>query len=252
MSDDSQENLEVFPETGWPLVRRAGQEGGPGQLEALEELLRRYLPALRARLVQKKTIPRDQIDDLLQGFVTDKILQRDLLARADRQRGKFRTLLLTALDRYIVSRRRYERAQKRAAEHAVSLDTAKHGHLAVDEETPSDSFDIAWARRVLEEAVRRMRSECEASGRADIWGVFEARLLAPAGGGKPMPYAQLVARYGLSTPRQASNVLHSGKRMFARILRSIVGEYTPAAEVQDEIQDLQQVLSHGERPQTAG
>lgn len=251
MSGESQGNWGLFPETGWPLVRRAAEEDTTGEREALGELLARYLPALRARLLQKKTVPADEIDDLLQGFVTDKILQRDLLASADRRRGKFRTLLLTALDRYIVSRRRYEKAQKRSPEHAVSLDAEEHGDLAVDRGTAGGAFDVAWARTVLDQALEQMRSECQETQRGDVWGVFEARVVAPTIlGQKPMPYDELVARYRLSTPRQASNVLNTGKRMFARVLRSVVREYSPAEEIDAEIQELQEALSGGERPDT--
>ncbi len=244
MSGDCEGSSGFFPETGWPLVRRAAEEDASGRREALSELLARYLPALRARLLQKKTAPPDQIDDLLQGFVTDKILQRDLLARADRERGRFRTLLLTALDRYIVSRRRYEKAQKRSAKRAVSLDAQEHDRLAVEGQTASQAFDVAWGRTVLNQTLERMRRECEANQRGDVWGVFEARVLGPTiRGQKPMPYHQLVARYRLSTPRQASNVLNTGKRMFARLLRSVIREYTPAEEVETEIQELKQALS---------
>jgi DNA-directed RNA polymerase specialized sigma24 family protein len=252
VSDDSQGDWGLFPETGWPLVERAADEGAEGHREALGELLERYLPALRARLVQKGTVPRDEIDDLLQGFVTDKILQRDLLARADRQRGKFRTLLLTALDRYIVSRRRYEKAQKRSADRAVSLDAQEHEQFAVDQETASHAFDVAWARTVLDQALKRMQHECEATERGDVWGVFEARVLGPCiRCEKPMPYQELVTRYRLSTPRQASNVLNTGKRMFARVLRSVVCEYTPEREADAEIQELKLALSGGERADAA-
>jgi RNA polymerase sigma-70 factor (ECF subfamily) len=244
MSGDFQDGLPLFPETFWPLVRRAGAEGEEGQREALEELLRNYLPALRAHLVHRKSVRRHEADDFVQGFITDKILHRDLLASADRERGKFRTLLLTALDRYVVSQRRYQKAQKRSAERAVSLDPEKHGHLATGAETPSDPFDVAWARQVLGETVRRMRTECEGSGRPEIWGVFDARLLAPSvRGEEPVSYGQLVAKFGLSTPREASNVLITGKRMFARVLRAVVGEYTPADEVDGEIRELQAALS---------
>ena len=66
-----------------------------------------------------------------------------------------------------------------------------------------------------------------------------------------MPYQELVARYRLSTPRQASNVLNTGKRMFARILRFVVCEYTPEHEVDAEIQELKLALSGGERAEAS-
>ncbi|MHC4405182.1 MAG: hypothetical protein ACYTG0_36515 [Planctomycetota bacterium] len=247
MADDPKQRSVLFPETGWSLVERAAGEDPGGRREALGELLTTYLPALRARLIQKRKVPADQVDDVLQGFVTDKILRRDLLASADRRRGKFRTLLLTSLDRYIVSQKRYEQAQKRAAERAVSLDTEKHGQAAVNGETASDTFDTAWARTVLDQTLEEMRSECQATKRGEVWGVFEARVIAPTiRGEQPMPYQDLVTRYGFVTPRQASNALNTGKRMFTRILRAVVGQYTHADEIDGEIRELHQALARGD------
>lgn len=244
MADHVRRNSTSFPTTGWSAVRRAGQEGSRGPREALGELLTRYLPALRAHLVHKKALPRDQIDDVLQAFVADKILEHNLLAAADRRQGKFRTLLLTALDRYIISHRRLENAQKRSAERAVSLDDGRDVELASDEATPSHALDAAWACRVLEEAVHRMRRECRAAGRDDLWGVFETRVVEPAlHGGKPLPYQQLVHQYRLSTYRQASNLVITGKRMFVRILRAVVSEYTPEEQINAEIDELRDALS---------
>src|SRR5437762_6995431 len=100
--DDSAPQWQPFPETSWTEVERAGAEGADGPRDALGGLLRRYMPALRARLVIEKGIQADAAGDLLNGFLADKVLERDLVARADRSRGRFRTFLLTALDRYVV------------------------------------------------------------------------------------------------------------------------------------------------------
>ena len=106
---------------------------------------------------------------------------------------------------------------------------------------------LAWARRVIAESLARMQAECSGSGRADVWGVFECRLLAPMlDGAEPMPYEALVERFALRSPAQASNVLITGKRMFERALRAVVGEYVAdEAEVDEEIAELRQILARG-------
>ena len=80
----------------------------------LNDLLQRYLPALRAHLVYGKRLQPDVADDLLQSFVADKVVEQGLVASADREKGKFRTFLLAALSRYHVSQIRKAKAQKRA------------------------------------------------------------------------------------------------------------------------------------------
>jgi DNA-directed RNA polymerase specialized sigma24 family protein len=71
-------------------------------------VLRAYLPALRAHLVIRRRVHPDRADDLLQGFCSDQVLEKDLVPRAERDRGKFRTFLLTALDRYAINCHHHE------------------------------------------------------------------------------------------------------------------------------------------------
>lgn len=241
-------NWNEFRTTHWSLVERAVLESQQGPREALAELMRRYLPALRVHLLNTRAVPESQVDDLLQNFVSDKILQSDLLARADGERGRFRTLLLTALHRYLVDQWRARNAKKRRADQAASLDSEVPEHLAKTDASAAKAFDVAWARQVLARALAQMEEECHGSDRSDIWDVFRYRLVDPILYGDPvLPYDRLVAQCGLASPRQAANVLITAKRMFARILREIVSEYTPPAEVDAEIQQLQADLSRNLR-----
>ena len=236
-----------FETTHWSLVARAGQ-GAPGdeaaQRRALAELVKRYLTALRVHLIAAKRMDPDRADDLLQAFLAEKVVEQGLVAKARRDRGKFRTFLLTALDRFAVDRVRHERAKKRSAEGVVPVDEELD---AADgsQPAPDEGFDIAWAKALLDEALRRMRQECEASGRRDVWGVFEARMLEPLlHNAEPMPYERLVETYNLASPAQASNVLITAKRMFARVLKGLIGEYErDEAQVEAEIADLQRILA---------
>jgi len=64
-----------FPDTPWSLLlslRRADEEA---RRQTLDLLLRQYLPALRAHLLARR-VPADRVDDLLQGFVADKVIER--------------------------------------------------------------------------------------------------------------------------------------------------------------------------------
>ena len=60
-----------FPQTQWSLVALAGGDQGR-QSAALEEFLRRYLPALRSHLVHRRRLNRDEAEDLLQAFICDE------------------------------------------------------------------------------------------------------------------------------------------------------------------------------------
>ena len=231
-----------FPTTRWSLVDRAGRQGPEAQREALGQLLARYLPALRSHLVHSQRLQPADADDALQDFVAGKILERDLVAKANQELGKFRTYLLTALDRFLWNRLRAANAQKRAADAALALGDEAEGIPACG---PSDAYDVEWARQVLDEAIRRMQAECLAAGRDEVWGLFECRVLAPIrDDATPADYSELVRRFGFQSPSQASNTLVTAKRMYARILRSVIGEYAhDAAEVESEISELHRILA---------
>ena len=245
MSADRYSGERRFPTTRWSLVARAGQNDTEARREALEQILVRYLPALRAHLTCGKGLAPDRADDLLQEFVARKILDKDLIAGAEQDLGKFRTFLLTALNRFMINQFRDERAKKRAPCDGVVLGVSDPTWLAQTEASPSVAFDVAWARSIVTEAVRRMRAECQESNRMDLWGVFECRVLGPAlEGSDPVDYEQLARRFGFQSPTQASNVLVTAKRMYARTLRLVVGEYARSSgEIESEIGELREILA---------
>jgi DNA-directed RNA polymerase specialized sigma24 family protein len=233
------DRLPSFPSTQWSLVLCAGHASEDEKREALGALLRRYLPALRAHLLIGKTAPADQVDDLLQGFIADKVVGRDLIAKVRREKGKFRAFVAVALDRYVVSQLRRDRSTlRRPARGAV---------VPLDDNDPADptpschqAFNIAWAAEVVAEARQRMQAECEASGRADVWSVFTDRVVGPTlDGAVPTPYADLATRLGLASEAQAANLHVTGKRAFARALRLVVADYVGDERlVDDEVASL--------------
>ena len=240
MAYDSIRANAVFPMTSWSLLGRAGKDPDEVQREALNELLTRYWSALRSYLVLHKRIDTNQAEDLVQGFIQSKILERDLISKAESSRGRFRNLLLTSLDNYVKNQQAQQNAQKRKPDRAASFDAENRDYWAVEKNTPQKAFDVDWARELLAQTVDRMREECVASGR-----VFESRILDPILEGKDSAsYSELVRQYGFQSPSHASNVLISAKRMFARLLRDVISEYAFSEdEVETEIQVLYQSLS---------
>jgi RNA polymerase sigma-70 factor (ECF subfamily) len=244
MSNDAQEDFRDLPPTDWSLVAQAGLPDEQTGLESLNELVSRYRPALKAHLVLKKNFPPAQADDLIQGFLSAKVLEGGLVSHADPKRGKFRTILLTALDRYVISEIRRDGAKKRSPEQGfVSLDD--YSVQFVTDEAPSDPFDVAWAHEIIREALGRVKAECTASGRTAYWSVFDCRVVAPIlDGVEPLPYEHVVVRFGFKSPTEASNALVTAKRMFVRALRSVVAEYaTDEAGINGEIEELRAILS---------
>jgi hypothetical protein len=94
-----------------------------------------------------------------------------------------------------------------------------------------------------------MEADCKTPGvdqprRGQIWEMFRIRLLEPIFNDAPqMPYDQLVERFGLKSPTDASNTLLSGKRIFKSHLDKVIREYAGQdAAAAAEIKELEDFL----------
>lgn len=230
-----------FPDTHWSMIRRAG--GGEAGRQALNQVLTRYLPVLRSYLTGHCRMTAADADDLLHGFVIDKILEQRLMERADPARGRFRSLLLSTLENYRTSRYRAANARRRSP--------GEGGHAPLEEaddvpasDDPSASFDVAWAQGVISTAVEVMRAECANAGQTAIWTVFEERVLRPAREGvEPTAYDVLVRRLKLSSTTEAQNRLGTAKRMFRRHLEATIAQFaTGPRDAEAELRDLMAIV----------
>jgi hypothetical protein len=231
-----------FPSTQWSLVERLRNGNEAVRRAAMEELLRKYLPPLKSHLVLEKRINPEQVDDLLQSFVSQQLLERDLVQKADPARGRFRTYLATTLDRFVVNALRDAAAQKRAPGQWEVL--AEETAPVVDSRA-CDGFELQWAHQVLGEAMDRMKQECQATGRSHIWDIFDQRVVGPILRDAPIPaYSEMIEQFELVSPSHASNLLVTGKRTFARSLRAVIAEYAiDEGGIDSEIEDLWRILS---------
>ncbi|MBP7829589.1 MAG: sigma-70 family RNA polymerase sigma factor [Kiritimatiellae bacterium] len=238
-----------FPTTRWTLVRRAVPHQSSKEAErACDDLLQLYRPALLTHLGYSWRMPQDQAEDLVHDFILKKILLGDLLASANRERGKFRTLLLTSLDRYAVSSFRKRNSVRRSPGRSavMSLDQlTERIEKSTGEHSPSVVFDLAWIRELINETLRQVKCNCESTGRAHYWALLEDRVVNPIlHGDTPTPYAQLVNRLGFSSPLQAACALVTVKHMFERTFRSIILDYScDEGAVEREMKELHAILS---------
>lgn len=245
-----------FPATCWSLVALAGKSQTVRSLKALDDLLTRYYPALRTHLTHHLHLPPARADDLLQTFVSERILVRDLLKRAHRGRGRFRSFLLKSFKNFLVSQIRKEKAQKRAPNASTNVSLSEYeDYVAVPSERDKD-LNAVWAQQVIAQAIEDMRSICQSRRRLDIWGVFEGRILDPIlSNTEPVSYEDLAQRFGFDTPLKAANALTTAKRGFRQALSKVVADtVADKTQIDAEISDLMKILgdsgaefSHGSR-----
>src|SRR5262245_12316411 len=110
-----------FATTHWNLVLAAGRRAQPAARQALAGLCQIYWYPLYA-YVRCRIGDTHKAQDLVQGFFT-RLLEKELLAVADPQRGRFRAFLLTAVQHYLANEWAKERVKKRGGgRSALALD----------------------------------------------------------------------------------------------------------------------------------
>ena len=234
-----------LPPTRWSLVARAGNRDRTTWTADLDILVTAYSPVLLRHLVANMRLPPSRAEDLVQGFLSDKILEQNVLRLASQEKGRFRSFLLKVFGNYVIGQLRRDQAQKRRPAGPDAVDIAELPSLASADADPAGAFDTIWARQVLAQTLDRMQAECRAKQRQDLWSLFDARILGPLlGDATPLPYDRLVARFGLKSPAEAANLLITARRMFIRVLHGVVRETVAEdRDVAEELRDLKRILA---------
>jgi DNA-directed RNA polymerase specialized sigma24 family protein len=234
-----------FPSTHWTSIFFVGKADGSAAQAALDGLLQKYQAPLLAHLQWRFRSSEHQAEDWFQGFVARKVLEKDLLGSARRERGRFRTFLLNALDNYVADEiRRENQAIRKPPGGFVTADEITET-LPSTSEGASDPADVIWARAVIQQAAKRLHDYYQVRQRADLWGIFEEGFMGPIlNETKPPGMAELAGRLGFDSADQASNALITAKRKFKRFLESGVAEYVEDREaVEGELRELMAILA---------
>jgi len=230
--------------TRWSLVARVHEGSDEARMEALGELLQRYLPVLHWYLSRHPGLDAHRREDLVQGFVASKILEQSILERADRSRGRFRTFLLNAFQNYIRDELRRAGAARRTPPGGPPLPLEDADGTAEDHNDLDRQFHQAWISQVVAMAIKGVQAECDRNDRVDVWTIFQRRLLEPMlEGARPVSYGDLVKELKLESPSQAANLLITAKRMFSRHLHTVISETVEdPAQAEAELQELKKCL----------
>ncbi len=238
-----------FMTTAWTELIDLGRQDPAAGREELAKLLARYWKPVYCYL-RRKGQDNESAKDLTQGFFSDVVLGRDLFRQADPAKGRFRTFLLTALDRYVRDAHRAASARKRTpAGQLVRLDGLEDPRLVEPayQATPDQAFSCQWAAAILDEVLAEVRRGCQAGGLAVHWQVFMDRVVGPIlDETEPPPLAELCRRHGMADETAASNMVITVKRRFQAAMRRQVRRLVASDdEVDGEIEELMAILAGG-------
>ena len=225
--------------TRWSVILScADSEGGEQKArKALAELCKIYWRPVFAFICHKgHSVPDAQ--DLTQDFFV-MMLKGHLLQRADRTRGRFRSLMLKALQDFLRDAAEKRNTRKRGRDvQIVSWDewmAEAPSRLSIplqeaESWSPERIFDVRWAATVVERALRRLGDECEKRGRRRVFDVLSVCLTAER---EDFRYANFSKTLGLSEVALKS-LVHRLRGRYRALLRE---EVARTVEKPDEIDD---------------
>lgn len=232
----------VFLTTHWSVVKAAGSsETTRGQV-ALEELCTAYWHPLY-HYVRRRGFAPEESQDLTQEFFA-RLLQRRLLAKADPDRGRFRSFLLSSLKNFLADEWQKNRALKRGGGMVLSLDfQSEESRVAAEPAsglTPEKAFERRWALSLLEQVYQQLESEWQNNGKSKHFSILRSSL---AGSSDSLPHSALAAQLGMSEGA-ARVAVHRLRQRYRQLLRDAIAQTVEAPEeVDEELRYLQQVLS---------
>jgi DNA-directed RNA polymerase specialized sigma24 family protein len=236
----------LFASTRWTIVLEAGKSRTPPDeaLNALSELCRIYWRSIFLFLRRQGKSPADA-EDLTQGFFAHLIESR-AYARADREKGRFRSFMLGALKHFLSHARAHDRAQKRGGGMIPSpLDTASIAEAdaraaAAKHWSPDHVYDREWAETLLGQALSRLAEECSLSGKEDLFQNLNSHLSASTE--EAIPYGELSARLGRPATTLRSDVARLRSRYRAILREEVAGTVADPSEIDAELRHLCEVL----------
>ena len=222
----------LFVTTRWSVILAAQETGSPERTAALDTLCRAYWHPIYVFVRQQGFGPHDA-QDLTQEFIA-RLLEKNYLKAADKEKGRFRTFLRVALKRFLANEWDRTRAAKRGSgQAALPLDlVAAEGRYEANlqsEASPDRNYDYQWAMALLEQTLAQLRRDYEVQGNASEFEQLKECLTADRGA---IPYPALAA--SLTMGEGAVRVaVHRLRRRFRALFRAMVAN-TLAAEASAE------------------
>jgi RNA polymerase sigma-70 factor (ECF subfamily) len=232
---------QAFLTTHWSLIEGLQASEDDRNRALVDLLLARYWKPVYCYL-RRRGHPNEEAKDLTQGFFYEVVLGRNLIQKADQTKGRFRSFLLTALNRYVINVQQEQAARKRRPGGGfVPMDLAEMTDVphAMTTLTPEDAFTYAWVSALLEQVLQDVQSGCEEEGKGVHWQVFHDRVLRPVmEGGEAPPLESLCREHDIPDAAQASNMIVTVKRRFQtalaqRLRDSVMSDEEAEAEFQE-------------------
>ncbi len=216
----------------------AGRESSPDSQRALESLCETYWYPLYA-YVRRRVPDVAEAQDLTQAFFAE-LLEKNYVAAATPERGRFRSFLLTAFKHFLSKQWEKGRAQKRGGgQTRLSLDFESADSTFSIEPTSGltaeQIYDQQWAVALLARIMQRLEDELGRAGKAKQFEELNGYLIGEHAG---TTYARAAEKLNM-TEAAAKKAGSRMRRRYGDLLREEIAQTVEGLEeVEDEIRKL--------------
>src|SRR6476659_172140 len=245
---DGHSRSDLFPSTHWSVVLAAGRTRAEPDIAgaALAELCQIYWAPLYG-FVRSRGYTVHDAQDLTQSFFA-YLLEHKLYARADRQKGRFRSFLLASVKNFLADAADRERTIKRGGaqnflplheEQAKEAESLFQTHSGTSNE--DRLFDRSWAEALIVTVLERLLADYKREGKEQLFN--ELRMFIAGGAEPPPSYAELGHRLGIAESTLRSHVTRLRARYREALRAEVRRTVDSEAQVDQELRELLHVLT---------
>jgi RNA polymerase sigma-70 factor (ECF subfamily) len=192
--------------------------------------------------LRKQGCVHEDAQDLTQGFFAHLIKTRGY-ARADREKGRFRSFLLAALKNFIADAHDRQQALKRGGgmilgklDHEAETQIVRAAKWQADE-----IYDREWAVSLVRQALDRLAQECALAGKAELFDCLMPRLAAIEE--SAIQYEEMAQRSHRAVTTSRRELVRLRARYRSILRDEVRGTVREAAEVDEELRYLCRALA---------
>jgi RNA polymerase sigma factor (sigma-70 family) len=223
-----------FPATRPSVIRALNDDDRETRTRARETLAATYWKPVYKYVRLRWNTSREDAEDLTQDFFL-QAFDRSTLEHYDANLARFRTFLRTCVDGVVANARRdANRIKRGGAIRFTAMDFAGAELELAGVAPPADAqidefFRREWVRAVFEQAVHRLRGECELDGRQAPFALFMRYDIEPMDEGARPTYAQLAREFDLPETK-VTNYLALARRRFRHHVLHVLADLTGSDE----------------------
>lgn len=227
----------MFQTTRWSIVMETRSDSAQGHA-ALAALCTHYRAPVVAYL-RAHGHAADDAEDLTQAFF-EQMLVRRFHEDADRERGRFRSFLLTALKRFVAKQWHHDHAQKRGGEAILVAMDSQEQVVESAESGPDKVFEREYCLAIVARVLVRLRKEALAAGKEPLFEQLQDYLLEPP---DASDYEDLAEKLGMRRNTLAVAVFRLRQRLRELVEEELMDTVDSAQTLQQELVVLQAALT---------